>query len=101
MKGCTYWSLIITGAFFSVIFSCARQMPPSGGPKDVTPPKIIRSIPPVGTINFKGKKIIITFDEFIVLEKINEKFMISPPVKKKPKITIKGKSLNIEFQGKT
>lgn len=97
MKGSTYWSLIILAGLFSVVLSCARQAAPSGGKKDITPPKIIKSVPANGSLNFRGKKIIITFDEFLALEKVNEKFMVSPPLKKKPNIVLKGKNLNIEF----
>jgi hypothetical protein len=97
MKGCSSWSWIILACLFIFIFSCARQAAPSGGKRDVTPPGIIKSVPAFGSLNFKGKKIVITFDEFIVLDKLNEKFMISPPIKRKPDIVIKGKSLNIEF----
>jgi uncharacterized protein (DUF2141 family) len=97
MEGCKLRSLICIAAGFSVIFSCARQAAPTGGPKDVTPPKIIRSVPENHSLNFKGKKIIITFDEFVTLDKITEKFMISPPVMKKPNIVLKGKSIDIEF----
>ena len=89
---------MILAAFFFVIFSCARQAAPTGGLRDVTPPRIVRSVPAMGSLNFKGKKIVITFDEFIVPEKLTEKFMISPPLKKKPDINLKGKSLNIEFR---
>ncbi len=97
MKGCTYWSWIILAGLFSVVLSCARQAAPSGGKKDITPPRVIRSVPAYGSLNNKGKKIVITFDEFLVLDKLNEKFMISPPLKKKPNIVLKGKNLNIEF----
>jgi uncharacterized protein (DUF2141 family) len=97
MKGSTYWSLIILAGLFSVVLSCARQAAPSGGKKDITPPRIIKSVPAYGSLNFKGKKIVITFDEFLALEKVNEKFMVSPPLKKKPNIVLKGKNLNIEF----
>jgi uncharacterized protein (DUF2141 family) len=100
MKGCTYRSLIIITVATSVIFGCAKQMPPSGGPRDITPPKIVRSTPANGAINFKGKSIVITFDEFVTLEKMNEKFMISPPVNKKPDIVLKDKSLYINFHEK-
>jgi uncharacterized protein (DUF2141 family) len=98
MKGCKYWSLVFLSAAFAVIFSCARQAAPSGGPADVTPPKIVKSTPANSSLNFRGKRIEVTFDEFFVLENINEKFMISPPVKKKPEIFKKGKSLVIDFQ---
>jgi uncharacterized protein (DUF2141 family) len=97
MNGCTYWSLIITTALFSVIFSCARQAAPTGGLKDITPPKITKSNPPISSLNFNGKKIIISFNEFIAIDKMTEKFMISPPLVKKPNIIVKGKTLEIEF----
>lgn len=100
IKGCSYWYGVIIATAFSVILSCARQMPPSGGPRDFTPPKIARSVPVIGSLNYKGKSVIITFNEFVVLEKLNEKFMISPPVKKRPKTMLRGKSLYIEFQEK-
>ncbi len=70
---------------------------PSGGPRDKTPPVVVKSIPVNGVRNFTGKKLIITFNEFVVLEKINDKFMVSPPMSKKPRILIKGKSLDVEF----
>lgn len=98
MKGCTNWSLVILTTLFLIIFSCARQAAPSGGPKDLDPPVITKSNPLNGTLNFKAKTIIITFDEYVVLDKVNEKFMVSPPVKNKPDISLKGKSLNIEFK---
>jgi uncharacterized protein (DUF2141 family) len=100
MKGCTCRSWMIIAVFTSVILSCARQMPPSGGARDITPPKVVKSVPPYGSLNFRGSSIVITFDEYVVLDKMLEKFMISPPVNKKPTIILKGKSLNIEFQEK-
>ena len=89
--------MVILTTLFSVSFSCARQAAPSGGPKDLDPPVITKSNPLNGTLNYKGKTIAITFDEYVTLDKVNEKFMISPPVSKKPEIFLKGKSLNIEF----
>ena len=97
MNRCIYLSFIITTALLSVIFSCARQAAPTGGPKDLTPPKILKSNPSIGSLNFKGKKIVISFNEFIAVDKMTEKFMISPPLVKKPNIIVKGKNLEIEF----
>jgi uncharacterized protein (DUF2141 family) len=88
---------MIIAAIFSVIFSCARQAAPTGGLRDVSPPRITRSVPANGSLNYKGKSIVITFNEYIVLDKLTEKFMISPPIKKKPNIVLRGKNLNIEF----
>jgi len=97
MKGCSYWSWLIIAAA-AVIFSCARQAAPSGGPDDTSPPKIVKSVPLKSSRNFKGKNIVITFDEYVVLDKMTDKFMVSPPLNKKPEIFLRGKSLNIEFK---
>ena len=49
--------------------SCAKIGSPSGGPKDVTPPKVVSTKPPDYSTNVNpGKKIEITFDEYIQLK---------------------------------
>ncbi len=77
--------------------SCARISAPTGGPKDKEPPVILQSVPENGTKMFKSKSFTITFDEYIVLDKITEKFMVSPPLKTKPDITVKGKALEVKW----
>lgn len=91
---------IVTATVIIFAAGCARQATPTGGPKDTTPPVVVESDPSSGNLWFKSKSISVTFDEYVILDKLNEKFMISPPVKVKPKINIKGKSLNIEFMEK-
>jgi len=84
---------------FLVIAGCAKISSPTGGPKDILPPEIVKSVPVNGIKNFKGKKIVVTFNEYVTLDQINEKFMVSPPMKKKPEISLKGKSIIIEYEG--
>lgn len=82
----------------SLLFpKCAVIEPPAGGPKDTIPPVLVRSVPVINATNFKGEKILITFDEFIKLDKISEKLVLSPPQERLPEFKIKGKSLEIEF----
>lgn len=85
-------------AVLLIISACAKVSSPSGGPRDREPPVILKSEPLPGTRNFRGKEIVVTFNEYVVLDKINEKFMISPPVKASPRIFIRGKSLHVQFQ---
>lgn len=80
-----------------IISGCAKVSSPSGGPRDREPPVILKSEPLPGTKNYRGKEIVVTFNEYIILDKINEKFMVSPPVKTKPRIFIRGKSLHVQF----
>ena len=78
--------------------SCAKISTPSGGRRDKLPPVVIKSVPANGAKNFRDKSLSVTFDEYIVLDNINDKFMVSPPMKKKPRVFIKGKSVNVEFE---
>lgn len=84
-------TLIIAGC---LVFSCAKQnnAGPSGGPVDETPPLVVEAIPPNKTINFTEKSFEITFDEYFVLDNIDQKLMVSPPLDKKPEISSRGKS---------
>jgi hypothetical protein len=83
---------------FALIAGCAKVSSPAGGPRDKEPPYVVKSTPLNGTVNFKGNRIYITFNEFVTLDKITEKFMVSPPMKKKPDIFLRGKSMVVEYQ---
>jgi uncharacterized protein (DUF2141 family) len=85
--------LIITGG-------CAKISAPSGGPRDKLPPVVLKTEPENGSKNFHGNRVEIFFDEYVVLDKISEKFMASPPTEKKPRVFIKNKSVVVEFDGK-
>jgi uncharacterized protein (DUF2141 family) len=89
--------LLIPGAIIVLVVACATMVSPTGGPKDVTPPKMIGSQPKNFSTNFKGNKLILTFDEYVAL-KTPEKFMlISPPLKKIPDIKLKGHDVVIKL----
>ncbi len=83
-----------------LVFGCAKISSPSGGPRDKEPPVITKSVPLNGTRNFKGKGIVVSFNEYVILDKINEKFMVSPPMRKKPLVFTRGKGVRIEFDDK-
>ena len=88
----------LLSTLFFLIIACAKISAPTGGLRDKLPPEVIKSIPENGAKNFNEKRIAITFNEYVVLDNISEKFMVSPPMKKKPRVFIKGKSVNVEFE---
>lgn len=92
--------IILGSSLVALLIACAKISTPSGGPRDKTPPVVVKTTPLKATINFKGDKIEVEFDEFVVLDNINEKFMVSPPMKKKPRVVIKGKSVVVELDDK-
>lgn len=86
----------------SLIFppGCANTTtPPSGGPKDTIPPYITKVYPLPGTVNVpvKGTKLRFTFNEYVKIKDANLVFL-SPPLEKKPKAVIKGKSVEVSFE---
>jgi hypothetical protein len=89
--------LFILVSGFILAAGCAKISSPTGGPKDKEPPVILKSVPLNGSKNFKGKKIVITFNEYVALDNINEKFMVSPPMENKPVILVRGKNVIIEY----
>ena len=92
-----YFQLLIV---LLLLYSCANVVAPSGGPKDTTPPEIVKSIPENYSVNFNEQKINISFDEYIQLKNINQQLLISPPLKEKPEIKIKGKNIIIDIKNK-
>jgi hypothetical protein len=91
--------IFIGVSFFYLIFytSCANIGSPTGGDKDTIPPVVLKTVPALRGTNFNGKDLRFTFDEFIIPDEISEKLVISPPMKKKPVIKMKSKTLIIEF----
>lgn len=78
-------SLLGVAILMATLYSCASMGRPDGGPFDETPPRFIGSVPAAGAVNNKKSKIVLDFDEFIKLEKANEKVVVSPPSCNNPK----------------
>ena len=83
----TSYNVCYTKLLRAVVYSCANPGYPTGGPKDETPPKVKKSTPHNGAMNYKEDEVIIEFDEIIKLDNVNQKFVASPPLKERPKIT--------------
>lgn len=81
-----------------IISACAKISSPSGGPRDRQPPVVLKMMPENGSKNFRSKNFVITFDEYVVLDNINEKLLVSPPLMKKPSVLTRGKNVIVEFE---
>lgn len=89
--------ILILFPLFALLCGCAKIVTPVGGPKDVTPPSIVKELPANGTSHFNSRVIKITFDEFVTLENTHENVLISPPLSAEPTYTLNGKTLSIKF----
>jgi uncharacterized protein (DUF2141 family) len=81
---------------FLILWSCAQQSTPTGGPKDVSPPRLINSTPDSSQRSFRGKTIELTFDELIQLNNPKEEIIITPSLGKKTQFKLKDNRVVIE-----
>lgn len=79
----------------TLIYGCAAMQTPQGGPKDTTPPKVLKMTPENLTTNFTAKKIVIEFDEYVKLNNEFKEFSISPELERAPELKAKLKKLEI------
>ena len=91
-------TLVLASLMFP--WGCANTtQPPTGGPKDTIPPVITKVSPLPGTVNVPTHKtkLVFTFNEYVKIKDANGVFL-SPPLEKKPKASISGKSVVVTFE---
>lgn len=90
---------LVIGSMFLPSGCANTTTPPTGGPKDTIPPVLVKTAPLPGSVNVPTHKtqIRFTFDEYVVVKEANNIFL-SPPLEKKPKYRISGKSVIVSFE---
>lgn len=97
-----------TGLFFLIVIvvlssqlltvGCANIIPPLGGPRDSLPPVLVSSTPKDSTLNFKGNRITLTFDEYIDLQNVQENLLFNPQFESVPVIEARLKTLTLRIR---
>lgn len=81
-----------------VLAGCAKIMPLTGGEEDKDPPAYRSSKPDTFALNFRGKTVVIKFDEYINLKDPTREILISPPVYPAPDFSSNGQDVRIKFK---
>lgn len=89
-----HWFIL---AILALAFSCAKQVSPTGGPKDTIPPVLVKASPPNESIRFRGNEIELQFSEDVNLNSPKEQLIITPRVKEY-KITYRRNTVKIQFE---
>jgi Bacterial Ig-like domain len=89
---------IVPALLALLLIGCAGQFPPSGGPVDTTPPKIVSSYPTVNQINFDSREIRIEFDKYMVRQSVEGSIYFPPFDKKDLQFDWSGKEIDIEVK---
>jgi len=81
-----------------LLFSCAQQSSPQGGPRDEQPPSVDSlSSTPNYQVFFEKQNIKIAFDEFVDIKQPGKSVLISPPMDINPRIYARGKEIRVEM----
>lgn len=91
------WLIVISACIF-LFPGCANIVPPSGGPKDTLAPRLVNISPADSTLHFKSKKVYFTFNEFVQVDNVFEKLIVSPTLKRTPSVTFKLRTVTMEIK---
>lgn len=81
-----------------VALGCAVQQKPQGGPRDRTPPKLLKATPANQTHNFAAKRVVLDFDEYFKLTNQFQEITVFPAPDRQPEYVISKRSLIINFK---
>ncbi|HVK97671.1 MAG TPA: Ig-like domain-containing protein [Flavisolibacter sp.] len=87
---------VVTSIFTGT--GCANIIPPTGGPRDSTPPTLVSATPRDSTTNFRADRIVLTFDEYISLQDVSSNLLFTPTFDINPEIAERGKTITIRFR---
>lgn len=77
---------------------CANIIPPEGGPRDTLPPRLVRATPGDSTLNFRGNRIELAFDEFIDLENAQQNILFTPTFTTSPQIDVRLRTMTVRLR---
>lgn len=92
--------VLLLASFFwaSVPTGCANIMPPGGGPRDTLPPKLLSAAPHDTTLNFRDKRIVFTFDEYVDLQDVQNNLLFTPTFETNPEVAVRSKTVTVRFR---
>ncbi len=93
--------LLLGIAVYLVSFStgCANIIPPSGGPRDSLPPRLLSAAPHDSTLNFRSDRVVFTFDEYIDdPQDLSNNILFTPIFEVNPEIAVKSRTVTVRFR---
>lgn len=86
--------------FMSFFWGCANQLPPGGGPVDREAPRVVRTFPENGTLNYNKNFVEFEFNEYINKRSLTNTIFISPYFNEEIEQKWSGKKLRLIFPEK-
>lgn len=90
----------ISIGYLLLLLSCAKQTTPTGGPKDETPPQLLRSVPANRQTGFNRNQVELLFNEYVQVNNVREQIVIVPTVGKKFEVVARKNKVTLKFNSK-
>lgn len=91
--------LLLSVYIISIIApGCAQIISPSGGPKDTIAPVLTSASPANGTLNFRGNRITLNFDEYVTVEQLQDNLLVTPTPINTPYVDYRLRSVTIRLR---
>lgn len=90
--------LLITVVIAVPFYHCGQPMPPTGGSRDTVPPFLVKANPADSALNVKTNKITLEFNEYVLLEGVQQQLVVSPVPKIQPLVESKLKEVTIRLK---
>ena len=89
----------LLGLVTAVVVSCANPRPPSGGPRDQTPPSVVRTTPVRDTVNVptSTERLRIEFSEYIERSSLPQALSVTPTFEQRPQVSWSGRTAEVKF----
>lgn len=98
-KGFFYILLVlIISKFMFFTTGCANIVPPTGGPRDSLPPRLVSVSPKDSSLNFSEKRIVFTFNEYVDVQNSRENMIVSPTPKIDPVVEFKLRTVTVRLK---
>ncbi len=92
--------LLLSLLALGTMMGCATIAQPQGGPRDSLPPILLGTTPPPQSTNFRAKRVLLTFNEYVSLRDPSQEVLLSPPADKPPMLLLKGRSIQVDLPEK-
>lgn len=99
-KGLGFFLLVLVAMFFWAVVptGCANIIPPTGGPRDTLPPRLLFVTPHDSTLNFNSNRIVFTFDEYVDLQEVQNNLLFTPTFETNPEVSVRSKTVIVRFR---
>ena len=89
----------LIGLVAGLLASCANPQAPSGGPRDSTPPSVLRTRPVGDTVNVSTDTdaLRVEFSEYVERSTLSPSLSITPTFERRPQFNWDGQAVEIEF----